>query len=116
MSTYEILVFENHDLYDSDIADPEDIVKKFVNMCYRYINPWDVEEWYTCLCSTNKSITYYDRCGSDKPKMVMLVGPVTGKLYDDIKAEIKNLYIKKCDDCGVQVPLNQAVCKECANK
>ena len=116
MSTYEILVFENHDLYDSDIADPEDVVKKFIAMCRTYVNPDYVDEGYTELRSTNKSVTYHDRYGSDKPKLVMLIGPVTTELYDEIKEESKKLYIKKCEDCGVRVPRNWCLCKECANK
>jgi hypothetical protein len=113
---FEILVFENHDLYDSDIATQENVVKKFVDMCYTYVNPWDAEERYTHLRSTDKSITYCDRSGNDKSKLVQLIGHVSGKLYDEIRAEIKKLYVSHCEDCGVQVPMNRGLCLECANK
>lgn len=116
MSTFEILVFESHDLYDTDIAEPENAVNKFVDMCYKYVNPCDVEEKYTQLSNTNKTITYQDRNAGDKPKLVMLIGPVTGKLYDDIQTKIKNLYSSHCGFCGVEIPMTRAVCKECANK
>lgn len=113
---FEILVFENHDLYDSDIANQEDVVTKFVAMCRTYVNPEYAEERYTCLSKTNKTITYSDRNGNDKPKLVMLIGPVTLELNTAIRAEIKKFYHpdRKCDDCGVSVEPNRVLCRECA--
>jgi len=113
---FEILVFENHDLYDNDIANQEDVVAKFVAMCRTYVNPEYAEERYTYLDQSRRTIYYSDRNGGDKPKLVMLIGPVTLELNKEIGAEIKKFYHpdRKCDDCGVSVEPNRVLCRECA--
>jgi len=113
---FEILALENHDLYDSDIATQEDVVKKFVAMCRTYVNPEYVEEKYTCLSSTNKTISYVDHCGNDKPKLIQLIGPVTKELYNEIKAELKKFYARHCMNCGVEVPETRWLCYSCVNE
>ena len=114
---FEIIAFENHDIYDTNAASTsEDAVKKFVEMCRLYVNPHDVSKRDTDLSKTNMSVIYVDRSGNDKPMMILLNGPIDSALFKTISDEIDKLYIQNCEDCGVEIELTRALCKECANK
>ena len=36
---FEIIVFENHDSYDSEMSSKEMAVETFIRMCKKYVNP-----------------------------------------------------------------------------
>lgn len=114
---YEIIVFENHELYDSSYATmPEEAIMEFVKMCKKYVNPLYVSEEETRLTWSSKSIMYLDRGGSDKAMMVQLIGDIPGELYMVLHAEMKKLYRSNCEECSVEIPLKYGLCEECANK
>jgi len=112
--TFEIIVFEYQDLYDGASATKENVVERFLTMCRRYIDPWCVPKAETELLKTRHSIMYKDRSGSDKYKMIQLIGPVTEEMLAEIRKGIDNFYINHCEDCGVETPMNRGICQECA--
>ena len=117
MSSYEILAFENHSLYDSVYVNTDaDVVNAFVKMCRRYVNPEYNTEEEVRLTKTKMTISYRDSGGNDKPTMVQLIGVITDELYKTIQEKLKRFYIHNCEDCGVEISLERVVCAECANK
>jgi hypothetical protein len=89
---YEIAVFENQDLYYS-MTMTENIIENYVQMCAKYLPPAWICEAETMFNYGRRFVSYNDRSGGDKPKMVMLIGPVfTANLIEDIRAALKKLY------------------------
>ena len=117
MSSYEILAFENHSLYDSVYVNTEEeAINNFIKICRRYVNPEYNPKEEVRLTKTKMTISYRDSGGNDKPTMVQLIGVITDELYKTIQEKLKRFYIHNCEDCGVEISLERVVCAECANK
>lgn len=97
--TFEINVIEDgYTNYDGCDATDKNVVKRFVNMCKKHVDPHDVKKHETRLYRSSKTITLADRSGNDKPCTVTLVGNITNELYEKIKDELKILYEDKDED------------------
>ena len=118
--TFEIIVFEYQDLYDGYNATSDNVVKKFLDLCQCYVDHEYVPKEETELTKSAKTIIYRDRSGSDKYKMIQLIGPFTDKMYIEIKEGVEKFYIVNCEDCGIVIPKdphnNWRICRDCANK
>lgn len=117
MSSYEILAFENHSLYDSAYVNTEEeAINNFIKMCRRYVNPEYNTEEEVRLTKTNMTIYYRDSGGNDKPMMIQLIGAITVMMYRTIQERLKGFYISRCEECGIQIRIARTICDECANK
>ena len=112
MSIYEIIVFENQNIYDREVIDdqPRDnIVNTFVEYCKRYLSPEYIFQNETELYKGTLFISYTDRSGGDKPCNIMLLGSnLTNEMYEAIRCKLDNLYLEisnRCDNCG-EIVLN----------
>ena len=91
---FEIIVFEHHDPYDSEMSSKEMAVETFIRMCEKYVNPKYIKKNETNLDFYQMMVCYSDRSGGDKPCMVSLVGMITPDMITSIQNCINNLYIK----------------------
>ena len=113
---YEIAVFEYSDLYDGAPTVPStEVVQEFMKQFKRYLSP----EYYPedeVWCSRSRLwLSYRDKTGGDKPMTVMLIGPITDELVAEIKTAVALLYVKRCADCGKDMPTKWKwpVCEVC---
>jgi len=112
---FEIIVYKNQSLYDSENVSEEMAVEKFLCLCKEYVNPKYVSEQEGDFVNGKMFVSYSDNSGNDKPKIVMLIGLLTQGMIDDIQNGIKKFYIRNCEDCGKEIPTTRVVCKECSN-
>ena len=70
----EVVVFENHSVYESEKVTEDDAVDLFIEMCRRYVSPEYLSKESTCLYNGGTFVTYADISGGDKPMMVMIFG------------------------------------------
>ena len=113
---YEIAVFEYSDLYDGAPTVPStEVVQEFMKQFKRYLSP----EYYPedeVWCSRSRLwLSYRDKTGGDKPMTVMLIGLITDELVTEIKTAVALLYVKRCADCGKDMPKKWKwpVCEVC---
>jgi hypothetical protein len=92
MMDYQILVFENHDIYTSKIVPADEAVNTYVDMCVRYVPPEYVSEEYTDFHGSEKFVKFHDRMSDDKPMMVLMTGIFTKEIISAIEDELKNAY------------------------
>ena len=116
--SFEIATFEYSDLYDGmNSVEPENVINEFMKQYTRYLSPEYYPEEGVRFSRGRTWLTYSDNTGGDKPKMVMLMGPITDKLIAQIKDAVAKLYIKFCGDCfkvlSKEESLNWALCKPC---
>ena len=116
--SFEIATFEYSDLYDGmNTVEPENVVNEFMKQYTRYLSPEYYPEEGIRFSRGRTWLTYSDNTGGDKPKMVMLMGPITDKLIAQIKDAVAKLYIKFCGDCfkvlSKEESLKWALCKPC---
>ena len=95
MMDYQILVFENHDIYTSKIVPADEAVNTYVDMCVRYVPPEYVSEEYTDFHSTEKFVKFHDRMSDDKPMMVLMTGIFTKEMIAAIRDGLNNSYTNK---------------------
>lgn len=91
---YQILVFENHDIYTSKIVPADEAVNTYVDMCVRYVPPEYVSE-YTDFHGSEKFVKFHDRMSDDKPMMVLMTGIFTPKMISAIKDGLNDSYTNK---------------------
>jgi hypothetical protein len=118
--SFEISTFEYSDLYDGiDTVKPEEVLEKFIQQYKRHLSPEYYPEDMVWFSRGRTWIAYSDKTGGDKPKMVMLMGPITDELIAQIKDAVAKLYINFCRDCFKVLSKERArkwaVCHECAN-
>ena len=118
--SFEICTFEYSDLYDGiDTVEPENVVKEFMKQYTRYLSPEYYPEEEVWFSRGRTWLAYSDKTGGDKPMKVMLMGPITDELIAQIKETVSKIYIKKCFDCGKEMPKEDSrvwdVCKVCRN-
>jgi len=92
---YQILVFENHDIYTSKIVPADEAVNTYVDMCVRYVPPEYVSEEYTDFQGTERFVKYNDMSGGDKPMMVLMTGIFTKEMIAAIRDGLNNSYTNK---------------------
>ena len=104
---YEIVVFENHSVYDGDYVSPNNLINIFVGYCKKYINPIIIEKEYTEFLWGHTYVSYKDNSGNDKPIMIMLIGNISLQMRCEIQLALKNFYI--CEKCSLECCAN---CKD----
>jgi hypothetical protein len=92
MPDYEIIVFENHEIYDLTTASELTVVSTYLDYCKQYVNPEYVEETQTNLYNTKMMISYTDKSGSDKPCNVLLIGRISSELFEEIRKGLAKFY------------------------
>lgn len=117
--SFEIVTFEYSDAYDRiNTVKLEDVVEEFISQYKRYISPEFYPEEEVWFSRGRLWIAYTDKSGDDKPKMVMLIGPITDELIAKIKDAVAKLYIKFCGDCGKEMSKQwsrkSSLCKACS--
>ena len=116
MEDYEIAVFENSDLYDGAPRVPADkVVDEFMKQFKRYLSPEYYPEDEVWFGQGRLWFSYRDKTGGDKPMTVMLLGHITDELVAEIKTAVALLYVKRCADCGKDMPKKWKwpVCEVC---
>ena len=86
----EVVVFENHSLYDcAKVTD--DAVEVFIEMCRRYVSPEYLSKEATYLHNGGSFVTYADISGGDKPMMVMIFG-CQPDIFPKIEEGLQQMY------------------------
>ena len=89
MMDYQILVFQNHDIYTSKIVPADKAVNTYISMCFDYVPPEYVSEEYADFHATERYVKYHDRMSDDKPMMVLMTGIFTPDMIDAIREGLK---------------------------
>lgn len=117
---YEIIVYEYNSPYNSETVTQENCVEIFLKMCRKYVDPEYVSEDQTNVDYGKHYFSYTDQSGGDKPMLVMLIGPkMTAGLIGEIKAGLKGLYKRLCEECQCDISEDNkmwALCSICRNK
>jgi hypothetical protein len=93
METFEIIAFENHDLYDAEDTNLSNVIETFVAFYKKYFNNYyKIPKEDISFTSGKSFISYGDKSGGDKPIMLMLIGNLNETLINEIKLEIEKLY------------------------
>ena len=92
MPDYEIIVFENHDIYDLTTVSDLTVVKTYLDYCKQYVNPEYVQENETNLYNTKMMISYIDKSGGCKPCNVLLIGRISSELFEEIRKGLVKFY------------------------
>ena len=99
MDSYQILVFENHEIYDSLDVSADKAVQEYVKRCHRHLPPEYVPQEYTSFHSDKMFVKYSDRCGDDKPMMILMIGLTTPEMIESIEEGLRKMYVDCCEDC-----------------
>jgi hypothetical protein len=93
--SFEIIIFENQDLYDgsNEIEDEKQAVKEFLDYCKKYF------EYYfkgnLTLTIGTLYVSYADDSGGDKPLNILLIGKLTQESKDQIKSQLSSIYLNQ---------------------
>ena len=105
MEHYEIITFEYSDPYDgTQTVSADKVVEKFMEQFRRHLNPEYYPEDEVWFMRSRMFLSYRDKTGGDKPMTVMLIGLITDELVAEINAAVARLYVKRCPDCGEEMP------------
>jgi len=111
---YQILVFQNHDMYTSKIVSADKAVATYLKMCLEYVSPEYVAEEYTDFHATERYVKYHDRTGNDKPMMILMTGIFTPDMITAIEDGLKEFYIRRCEECRIVIKeKHMLICKTC---
>jgi hypothetical protein len=114
MIDYQILVFENQDMYYSEIVSADKSVATYLKMCFKYVPPEYVDEEYTDFHGSERFVKYHDRSGNDKPMMVLMTGIFTPDMITAIEDGLKDFYIRRCSECHIIIKeKDMCICKSC---
>jgi hypothetical protein len=114
MMDYPILVFQNHDMYTSEIVSADKAVATYLKMCFKYVPPEYVPEEESDFHATERYVKYHDRSGGDKPMMVLMTGILTKDMITAIEDGLKNFYIRRCEECDTIInEKKMLLCKTC---
>ena len=95
---YEVIVYENQDIYATAMIPKENLVEAFTNMCVEYVSPEYIPQSETCLDYGKTFVSYSDRSGGDKPMIVLLTGvTVDSDLISAIKESLRKKYLGVCE-------------------
>ena len=92
ISKMEVVVFENHSVYESEKVTDDDAVDLFIEMCRRYVSPEYLPKEATYLYNGNTFVTYTDISGGDKPMMVMIFGISQSDIFPNIQKGLQQMY------------------------
>lgn len=99
MVVFEILAFENHELYDgnvitqNNIFSQKDVVTEFVKFYKKYFMSYiNVPREYISFNIGQFYISYIDKWSGDKPIMLMLLGNLDKTLIEEIQLEVQKAY------------------------
>ena len=92
MDTFEIIVFENQNVYDKIECERHDVVNKFVNKYYHYFDPHHYTEDSIRFDRGKLYLRYSEAEGGYKPTCIMLIGPITEFLISEVKEGVKEMY------------------------
>jgi hypothetical protein len=92
METFEILAFENQDLYDGEDTNLSNVIETFVAFYNKYFINYEIPKEYISFITSKSFISYTDKWSGDKPIMLMLIGNLNETLINEIKSEIEKLY------------------------
>jgi len=86
--SFEIIIFENQDLYDgnNEIKDEKEAVNIFLNFCKTYFEYYFKEN--LTLTIGTLYVSYADDSGGDKPLNILLLGKLTQESKDQIKSQL----------------------------
>ena len=111
---YQILVFQNHDMYTSEVVPADKAVATYLKMCFKYVPPEYVAEEESDFHATERYVKYHDRSGGDKPMMILMTGIFTPDMITAIEDGLKEFYIRRCEECSVVInEKHMLVCKSC---
>lgn len=116
MDSYQILAFENHDVYDSLDVSADKAAEEYVKMCEKHVPAEYTPQEYTHFESDKMFVKYSDGCGDDKPMMILMIGLTTPEMIKSIKEGLRKIYIGECEICGKEIDLKWCVCRECRDK
>ena len=116
MDSYHILVFENQEIYDLLDVSADKAVEEYVKRCQRHLPPEYTPQEYTSFDSDKMFVKYSDRCGDDKPMMILMIGLTNPEMIKSIEEGLRKIYVNNCEDCGKEIELKWCVCRECRNK
>jgi hypothetical protein len=117
MDSYQILVFENQEIYDSlDDVSADKAVQEYVKKCQIHLPPEYTPQEYTSFDSDKMFVKYSDRCGDDKPMMILMIGLTSPEMIKSIEEGLRKIYFNNCEDCGKEIDLKWCVCRECRIK
>lgn len=117
MMDYQILVFENHDMYNSEVVSADKAVATYLKMCLEYVPPKYVDEEYADFHSSERYVKYHDRSGGDKPMMILMTGVLTKEMITAIEEGLKEFYIRRCEECYSIINNKKwVICNNCLNK
>jgi len=99
MAVFEILAFENHELYDGNVIkqnnvfSQKDVIQEFVKFYKKYFMSYiNVPRECIAFNIGHFYISYIDKWSGDKPIMLMLLGNLDKTLIEEIQQEIQKLY------------------------
>jgi hypothetical protein len=114
MMDYQILVFQNHDMYTSEVVSADKAVATYLKMCFNYVPPEYVPEEESDFHATERYVKYHDRSGGDKPMMVLMTGIFTPEMITAIEEGLKDFYIRRCEECHIIMKeKDMVICKTC---
>jgi hypothetical protein len=114
MMDYQILVFQNHDMYTSEVVPADKAVATYLKMCFEYVPPEYVPEEESDFHATERYVKYHDRSGGDKPMMVLMTGIFTPEMITAIEEGLKDFYIRRCEECHIIMKeKDMVICKTC---
>ena len=88
---FEIIVLESHLINTVSQVSEENVVGEFVKMCKRFVWCDEFPTEYMMLIRTAKTIIYNDTYAPQPACMVILTGPITVELFDEIEARLNSL-------------------------
>jgi len=115
---FEIAIFRYSDLHDGDDeVSPDKVICEFIEHYKHYFDPVYVDEGDVWFQRGKTWLSFRDKSGGDKPITIMLMGPITEQLVNDLKEEVKRVYMRTCWDCKKEFKdKTWAVCMDCRNK
>jgi hypothetical protein len=115
MQNYEIVVFEDLDLYDGKSkVEIGELVDEFIKYYDRYFSLDYLKQKDVWFTRSRLWLSYTDKSSGDKPKTVFVIGHITDELVSLIKERVKKFYTSYCGDCGKEIDTDTwALCKLC---
>ena len=116
MDSYQILAFENHEIYNSLEVSADKAVEEYVKMCEKHVPAEYTPQEYTHFDSDKMYVKYSDGCGNDKPMMILMIGLTNPEMIKSIEEGLRKIYFNNCEECGKEIDLKWCVCSECRTK
>ena len=92
MDKFEVIVFEQHDVYDRIECERNEVVKEILSRYNKYFDPDYITEPSIRFDWGKYYLSYTDNTGRNKPILLMLMGPINEHIISEIKTAIKGMY------------------------